>query len=315
MNMDMQALIEEMSALIVKIKSGSATQGEIEAFAAAAAQVHERAVVLRYKSYEAKVFGTPVAPVIEPERTPAPGPVAEPTAEIAPEPVSEVLEDTEEEAVSFDLFQEQESEAFDLFSLDSEPEEESVESVFAVMTPTPEPEPEIAAPDPVAETPAMEDPEEEEPTLQLEEAASHQTEEPQETTPPVSMPEPVPVAQEPVHTPAPEPAAPVAAAPSGTIHPVYKRLVTDDNSLGARLMAVRLETLQGAFGFNERLQIIRELFDGSNEQFSQAISQLDSLGSKAEARNVVSSYAHQFAWDKDSDLALEFVQKVERRYA
>ncbi|MBI3238268.1 MAG: hypothetical protein HYZ43_05415 [Flavobacteriia bacterium] len=61
----MQALIEEMGALIVKIKSGVATQGELEAFAAAAGELNERAIILRYKSYEAKVFGTPSAPAVE----------------------------------------------------------------------------------------------------------------------------------------------------------------------------------------------------------------------------------------------------------
>lgn len=294
----MQALIEEMSALILKIKSGSATQGELEAFAAAAAELHERAVVLRYKSYEAKVFGTPVAPVREMEPASAPEPVAEPAAETVTE-TPEAADEPEE--VSFDLFQEPEgeTESFDLFSLDSE--EEDVLEAPVVQT---DPEP-VVTPEP--EIPAMEE-EEEEPVVQLEEAASHQPEE-------ATTPEPEPVVQETIPTPEPEPAAPVASVPSGAIHPVYKRLVTDDNSLGARLMAVRLETLQGAFGFNERLQIIRELFNGSNEEFSQAISQLDSLGSKNEARTIVSSYAHQFAWDKDSDLALEFVQKVERRYA
>jgi hypothetical protein len=92
-------------------------------------------------------------------------------------------------------------------------------------------------------------------------------------------------------------------------------LVTDDNSLAARLMAVRLDSLKGAFGFNERLQIIQELFDGSAEQFTHAIETLDTLGSKEEARSVVSGFAYRFSWDKESNLALEFVQKVERRYA
>jgi hypothetical protein len=103
--------------------------------------------------------------------------------------------------------------------------------------------------------------------------------------------------------------------PAGDVHPVYKRLTNEDNSLAARLMAVRLETLKGAFGFNERLQIIQELFDGSNDDFTKAIERLDTLNSKNEARNIVSTYAHQYAWDKDSNLALEFIQKVERRYA
>src|SRR4051812_2767771 len=115
MNMDMQALIGEMSALIVKIKSGEATQGEIEAFAAASGELHERAVVLRYKSYEAKVFGTPVQPVQDPprlipEETPAPAAeIAEPAAETPQaEPVKEAEKETAPEEMSFDLFEESE---------------------------------------------------------------------------------------------------------------------------------------------------------------------------------------------------------------
>src|SRR5689334_3973449 len=114
MNMDMQELIGEMSALIVKIKGGTATQGELEAFTAAAAELHERAVVLRYKSYEAKVFGTPPAPVQElaPAQPEQQETVDVPTPEI-------VQEKSEPEEVSFDLFEESESDntSFDLFSL------------------------------------------------------------------------------------------------------------------------------------------------------------------------------------------------------
>src|SRR3989338_2681133 len=82
--MDMQALIEEMSALIVKIKSGVATQGELEAFAAAASELNERAIILRYKSYEAKIFGVPAARVVETESASKVEevPVAEPQSEI-----------------------------------------------------------------------------------------------------------------------------------------------------------------------------------------------------------------------------------------
>lgn len=316
MNMDMQALIGEMDQLIAKIKSGTATLGEIEAFAAAASQVNERAIVLRYKAYESKVFGTPAAPSAEkaPE-TPA-EPVEEPVAE-TPEVAPEM--ETPEEEVSFDLFDESqaENEAFDLFSLDTA--ETIEEKPFAEAEPL--------AP---LETPVEEAIADEPVSFPGETAVHHGAQVAEEE----SVPD---------HTAAPEPAAPVmeekelieesatasheepqtqaqapAAEPvqaSGDVHPIYKRLVTDDNSLAARLMAVRLETLKGVFGFNERLQIIRELFNGDADIFTHVIDQLDALQSKDEARSLVSGYAHRYGWDKDSDIALEFVQKVERRYA
>ena len=318
MNMDMQSLIEEMNALILKIKSGTASQGEIEAFAAAAAELHERAVVLRYKSYEAKVFGTPMEPVVEVE-------IAEPDAEVEiveliveEEPASNPTIVTHEEVVvdepeelSFDLFEEADAESFDLFSTDVE--EPKVETAIEV-----EVENDAIEATPIeSEEPAIEETVE----LTIEEAIvtpqtaetqeTHQTDTTQETQETAATQE-THQTQETAQT---QETHQTEKTPTGDVHPLYKRLVADDNSLAARLMAVRLETLKGAFGFNERLQIIQELFKGSGEDFTKAIETLDTLDSKNEARSIVSRYAHQFEWDKDSNLALEFVQKVERRYA
>jgi len=325
MNMDMQSLIEEMNALILKIKSGTASQGEIEAFAAAAAELHERAVVLRYKSYEAKVFGTPIEPVVEVV-------IAEPVAEVEiVEPIveeepalnptivthEEVVVDEPEE-LSFDLFDETDESSFDLFSTDVE--EPKVETAIEVVNDEIE-DTLIESEEPAIETVVELTIEEAIVTPQTQETAqtsqthqtaeTHQTDETQEThqtekTQETSQTQETDITQETHQT---------EKTPTGDVHPLYKRLVADDNSLAARLMAVRLETLKGAFGFNERLQIIQELFKGSGEDFTKAIETLDTLGSKNEARSIVSRYAHQFEWDKDSNLALEFVQKVERRYA
>ena len=292
MNMDMQELIEEMSALIVKIKNGSATQGELEAFAAAASQLHERAIVLRYKAYEAKVFGMPVTQPVAVKEEPAMDlPETETTEEYIPvEEIPETVTPTEAvetEEISFDLFGEPEAtaESVDLFETEAADVPEMEEPVLE--TPEVEPVKELA----IEEAP--------EPELSFEE-------------PLAEMPQEKPITEEPI-IPVSQPSSP-SNATSGT-HPIYKRLVTDDNSLAARLMAVKLETLKGAFGFNERLQIISELFDGSSEQFNHAIEVLDTLASKEEARQMVSSIAYRFSWDKESDAGLEFIQKIERRYA
>lgn len=319
MSIDMQALIEEMGVLIEKIKSGTATLGELEAFTAAAAELHQRSIILRYKAYEAKVFGTPEAAVSQPEavvatpETPKSEPVVE--TEAASEQVA-AIQETEEE-ISFDLFGESEDGAeMDLFS--EEPVAETAPEVELHVVTETEEEPVAEETMSVSETHLFvdesSDEEEEfpEPTMELsiEEVV---TELEPEVEPVAEYETSAPVMEEPIQDEAPK-ATPVMVQ-TGNEHPVYSRLSTEDNSLAARLMAVRLESLKGAFGFNERLQIIQELFNGSNDAFMQAIEHIDTLSTKSEARMLVSRYAHQFEWDKDSNLALEFVQKVERRFA
>lgn len=263
--MEMHALIEEITALLAKIKSGAATLDELEAFAAATNQLNERAIILRYKAMEAKVYGnsvttppvheTPVAvkeeivPIIEAQ-------------EVHPEP-QEVHPEPQEEP------------SYDLFGIGSEPEEEVTpfELIEEKTEEEPEEEPFEAFVEPVRE----------------------------------AEPEKAPVMSEPAF------AAPIENTQG--LHPIYGKLNSNDGTLAARLMSVRLETLKGAFGFNERLQIIQELFNGSNEEFNSLIDQIETISSKEQARSLVSSYANKYHWDVDSQLAIELVQKVERKYA
>lgn len=253
----MHALIEEIAALLVKIKSGAATLGELEAFAAATNQLNERAIVLRYKAYETKVHGTAASEA----------PVLETSALVKEEivPIIEAQETHQEEAA-------EEQAEFDLFGMGNEEEEDEV-------------------------------------AFELIEEEAH--EEPVEE---IEIPEPVAVPEE-APEPAPEPAFAAPIENIGNLHPIYGKLNSNDGTLAARLMSVRLETLKGAFGFNERLQIIQELFDGSNDEFNQLIDKLETIHSKEEARSLVSSYATKYHWDAESQLAIELVQKVERKYA
>jgi hypothetical protein len=316
MNTDMQSLIGEMSVLIEKIRSGSATQGEIEAFTAAAAELHERAVVLRYKSYEAGIFARQKASAEQLEKTHE-TPVAEELV------TTEAMVESHDPGISFSLFEEKpetgkasfEPEGFDLFSMAEELEDEQDLPDFdeeelpaeqekadpgpvpAASEPeAPEPEIEIRNPDPIVK-----------PTVAGE---IKYTEEAPEDRPELANPDvtfSVPY-DEILPKVKPE-------EPGGDIHPLYNRLKDEDDSLAARLMAVRLETLKGAFGFNERMQIVQELFHGDNEAFTEAIDTLDQLGSGMEARRKVTDYANRFNWDERNDLVMEFVRKVERRYA
>jgi hypothetical protein len=284
-NMEMHALIEEIAALFAKIKSGEATLGELEAFAAATNQLNERAIILRYKAHEAKVYGTPVS-----EKSPSEAPLAVKEEEallpkIASDKDTGSIEDTH-------LPEEQEEPSFDLFGMDTEEEEAPLPKTEIVSYRDTESREE----DEIAFELIEDTVEEEEAIDEIVELAEHHESKEKEA-----------VISEPAF------AAPIENTQG--LHPIYGKLNSNDGTLAARLMSVRLETLKGAFGFNERLQIIQELFNGSNEEFNNLIEQLESIPSKEQARSLVSSYANKYHWDAESQLAIELIQKVERKYA
>ena len=92
-------------------------------------------------------------------------------------------------------------------------------------------------------------------------------------------------------------------------------MLEKDDSLGAKLMGLRIDSLNGVFGLNEKLQLINDLFEGSSESFYQAIKIFDNASDFEQAKLILSNYANEFSWELDNALVIEFVQKVARRYA
>jgi hypothetical protein len=78
---------------------------------------------------------------------------------------------------------------------------------------------------------------------------------------------------------------------------------------------MKLETLIGSFGLNERLQYINELFDGSSEGFSEAIKAIDHSLDMNQAIDAITGYAVEHHWDLESETVEDFIVKVKRRYA
>lgn len=76
-----------------------------------------------------------------------------------------------------------------------------------------------------------------------------------------------------------------------------------------------LDTLVGSFGLNERLQFINELFNGSSEEFAEAIKALDASTGFDEALNKAATFGLRNQWDRESETVLDFVNKLKRRYA
>jgi hypothetical protein len=288
----MNSLLEEMQLLVDKINEGTATMGEIEAFAAAAQDLNERAIIIRYKAYELKVQPTQV----EIQAT-----VQEQVPTNETNFIASKLDDSALE-MDFDLFSTDEPEE----TIESElvlENENSIASSFDFFAAN---EPASSTNEPVVEQTAI--------TTASEDSAFFDDTENNENfvdfaddSTDVAVQTEAEVHEEMI--------IPTTSQQPVALHPIYERLATADDSLAARMLSVRLETLKGAFGFNERMQIVNELLASSNDLYHEIIEQLDNMDNKEEARLFVSSIADKYNWNVSSTIALEFIQKVERRYA
>ena len=95
---------------------------------------------------------------------------------------------------------------------------------------------------------------------------------------------------------------------------IHKYNIVDSN-LASQIGVTKISSLIGSFGLNERLQFINELFDGSSENFSNAIKTLDLQASSENARTKVAEFAVSNNWEVESETVVEFMQKIIRRYA
>lgn len=88
-----------------------------------------------------------------------------------------------------------------------------------------------------------------------------------------------------------------------------------DDSLMDLLASQKLDSLKGALGLNDKMQIISELFEGNTEAFENAIEKLDQQESDDKARITLSEIAAQHQWEADHLLVEDFAKLVQRRYA
>ncbi len=206
--------------------------------------------------------------------------VADPEPEVVIEPAPV------EPEVEFQEEVEQEEPTFDFAIFDQEEETSEEEEIEIVVEAEPEIEP--IEPEPIVEVEVEEEP-------VIEEEAPVEVE---------------PEKEEPAPAPAPEP---VASRPVG--NSFLDRFAQQDNSLAGRFSARPLDSLIGAFGLNERLRFINDLFDGSSEKFSDAIKALDSQSDLDAAKAKVAGYAEENKWDPEEEIVAEFMNYLNRRYA
>jgi hypothetical protein len=95
----------------------------------------------------------------------------------------------------------------------------------------------------------------------------------------------------------------------------WEQLNINSNSLSTQFEGAKLDTLVGAFGLNEKLRFINELFDGSSEGFSEAIKALDTQSNLDAAKVKSSELALKHGWDVEEESVVDFLIMVNRRYA
>ena len=282
-------LLATMQLLMDRLTLGTLTMENMEELVATSREFYERTLILRYKSYEQEVFGSGLSidNQIQEYNTPTPKVEVSSTSSVE-------VESHQDKAAPFDL-------SFSLFD-QLEQEEDLLEEIVA------ENESLIASNETsheahptetfVTETKSVIIEEyENESTLTeeiVEEVLQSQTIDEEIITPPVQE---VPT-----------------TTTASTQKDAFDKMIERDNSLGSQIMGTRLDTLNGAFGLNEKLQLINELFDGSSELFYQSVQIFDALPDFEQAKVVLKNYSTEFAWDFENPLVIEFVQKIARRY-
>ena len=147
---------------------------------------------------------------------------------------------------------------------------------------------------------------------------------------------PAPVAEmtkveEPVETSAPEPvteaeiedeaeaeAEPELVEPVVVSDSIEKEAITEKEvpavekkSLNDRLAGNMLK-----FGLNDRIGFVKDLFDGSQEDFNRVVSQLNTLGNLNEAMEFIHTHiSREYGWDQKEETAARFIAAVEQKFS
>jgi hypothetical protein len=279
-----KTILGHLQTGVEKLESGALSPEDMELLVEDAKELYERMVILRYKIYETNVLGVQ-EPVISASirqteiETPIDlfGSIDEPT--ITPEPEFEVTFANGEADT-------QEEEIVNEEWQEEEEVEEIEESIQTFEEPIQE---EVEEVEEVEES-ILEEEEIEEPIQ--EEAVANQEN--------ISFEE---------ETEAPTPWEPQFSADQPIWMAEMEANIRDSRSV------FPLESLIGAFTLNEKLQFINELFEGSSDDFSTNIKQLDQLGSMDAARNMLAELAQTFNWDTESEIVEDFIYKICRRHA
>ena len=91
---------------------------------------------------------------------------------------------------------------------------------------------------------------------------------------------------------------------------VDQAITGEKKSLNDRLAGDALK-----FGLNDRIGFVKDLFDGSAEDFNRVVSQLNTLGSLSEAQEFLNTHVvPEYDWAANEETAARFMAAVEQRF-
>lgn len=69
-------------------------------------------------------------------------------------------------------------------------------------------------------------------------------------------------------------------------------------------------------GLNDRIAFVKNLFEGSQEDFNRVVSQLNTYGTEKEAKKFLNKMVKpDYDWSKQEELEARFIEIVERKFA
>lgn len=290
-----KTILGHLESGLEKLESGQLSPEDMELLVEDAKELYERMVIMRYKIYETNVLGVSAPVVSASIRQPE---IETPidlfgAIDLGSEPEFEVTfanEDPiiEEEKVSYPLEEEVEEE----LGFKNEILEEVIENSFASV-----------------DEPEVEEEQEEVETTENSFASVDELEEEEEQEEEAQNVNPEPFIEEtPIEVPQTN-YEPQFSADQPIWMAEMEANIRDNRSI------FPLETLAGAFTLNEKLQFINELFDGSSDDFSSSVKQLDQLANMDAARNMLAELSQSFNWDTESEIVEDFIYKICRRHA
>ena len=317
----LETTLKAIEEAINALKNGQLTEEELAHFVENTQELYEKAVVLRYKAYEEKVFGYS-KPIVEAIIEPVLEETIIPTAtQLEPETPAfefglfDTMETSTEEEISEELVEEEVSEEQEILNEEEENFEQATifEAANEVEIPVSELPVELEleiTPSSLPfeeETSLFNSPEiiDETPEIFKNEMADEEVEEEQSEAF---------VSSEEYST---EPYLKVTeiASENNNTNSIHSSLLQISSKVASPAGMMKLDTLIGSFGLNERLQYINELFEGSSEGFSDAIKDIDHSGDFNQAIDKIAGFANQHHWDLESETVEDFIAKVKRRHA
>lgn len=305
----LETTLKAIEYAINALKNGQLTEEELAQFVEDSKELYEKAIVLRYKAYEEKVFGTNKqaaqieenSPVISEDLDSETAPEIEEAAPSFEFGLFDTLNETQEEEPALVI----EEELAEENEMDFE-QATIFESTDAIEIPVSELPIELEL---EVNTPSIETFEVTQNEIQIEEEDEFILQEFIQD----EIEEDEPLAEEYSTEPY------LKTVDSNESNADTSLLASQITALSMRAAShagmMKLETLIGSFGLNERLQYINELFDGSSEGFSDAIKAIDHSVDLQQAIDKIAGFAAQNQWDLESETVEDFIVKVKRRYA